>query len=74
MLLYQHACIKIDNDDHRANFSQGTLENFNALGYLAGDGCHNIGTGILSIVCESLMFLELLFVTKMLGVYNPRFE
>ena len=74
MLLYQHACIKIDNDDHQADFSQETLENFYALGYLAGDGSHNIGTGILSIVCESLMFLELLFVTKMLGVYNPRFE
>ncbi|KAG2173957.1 hypothetical protein INT44_000070 [Umbelopsis vinacea] len=62
------------NDDRLADFSQNTLDNFYVLGYLAGDGCHGTRHGTLSVVSESLMFLELASVVRKLKVQNPRFS
>ncbi|GAB5592793.1 hypothetical protein Unana1_07693 [Umbelopsis nana] len=63
-----------DNDDKLADFSKGTFQHFYALGYIASDGVHYAMGELLGLVCESIMFLELIHIVKMLGVTNPSFS
>lgn len=62
-----------DNDDKQADFSKGTLQPFNALGYIAADGFHSATGEVLGLVCESAMFLQLIRIVKILGGKKPHF-